>query len=455
MSFRSEYDYIKSAAQLERRKQAIKDEIATMEFLKKESSEDPLATATFNQSLSDLRKQLSRLEMQPAHPVVAKAIQQQAKPLYVFNASEIEKINQRYEEIPASLKEIMDAALLDKNTLGLIEQPVFIRRDDKIYSLKFLLDWLGDAEEKRHPEDDSKTFKRTDIIPCNTLIKAMQVLLQHLDGEDVKSHLTTLSPPQNVDRKRLTAEHIVLIEKVYASLEPHRQVLFDCICRDPETKIILDDPVFLPNGRVYERSTAQFYLDHYQGRCPGNENIIFAAEDIVPCCFVINVLDQLRLDAENLMKIKREQAALQKVPIANAELSSQRDIQIETLLILARKTQKKLDEKEDKTANEDMVKVLDAAVRSLMQLDVSILNEAKKTYPRFDVVKTWLAGSQSSESSWGHFYRGIAVKMGTVNHQLGKDVGDHVKAVETLLGNILRVDQRNPRAPVPVMPARF
>jgi len=59
--------------------------------------------------------------------------------------------------------------------------------------------------------------------------------------------------------------------------------------------VIMDDPVFLPDGYIYDRSTAIAILgDQKKARCPLNKEIEFTLADITTCYCVRAALDKLR-----------------------------------------------------------------------------------------------------------------------------------------------------------------
>lgn len=240
---------------------------------------------------------------QSDHPM--KPQQQYTLPLTIFSEDEKEIITKHYATLPPELKILLDEALEDTSiALDKMCNPVFLRREGQLYDLSTVTDMLHNKMEANYPLNPSQKFKKEDIIPCNTLIRAMQIVLNIIHGQGASA------PPVDANiqlgsqsaRKRIPAELITLIEGYYqVSLLPKHRVLFDAICRDPITNIIMDDPVYLPDGYAYDRSTASLLLESAklygedQAECPRNENILFKEEDVTNCFLVIKVLEQLKI----------------------------------------------------------------------------------------------------------------------------------------------------------------
>ena len=206
-------------------------------------------------------------------------------------------INDHYSKLPEELRSLMDATISDEViSFELTPNPVFICGEGKIYDAEKIIELLESKAEHLSPYT-RQPFSKSDVIPCNTLIKAMEHLLKVIQGEQLlptkEFKLSSLNKQTAESRTRISVELITFIEKHYQQMPDKHKVLFDLICRDPKTKQIMDDPVFLPDGYVYDRSTAVAYLG-IQGVCPLNSNLSFKKEDITPCYFVIAVLEQLK-----------------------------------------------------------------------------------------------------------------------------------------------------------------
>ncbi|MHB1948444.1 MAG: U-box domain-containing protein [Gammaproteobacteria bacterium] len=239
-----------------------------------------------------------------------------AKPVRIFTPAEMEKINKHYAALPDHLKRLMDAAMNEEISLELIAQPVFLRGDGHIYDKTATIDKLLEREdEPLYPHNQDKRFNKTTVIPCNTLILAMERLLDIINGKvkpftSPDSRLSSLLDAGA--KKRVAPELIALIEKFYAtSLIDRHKMLFDIICRDPMTNNIMSDPILLPDGYIYDRTTALTYLKYMNGECPKNSAIRFTEADITPCLFVISVLDQLK---QNILEAAKKAAAVPSAP---------------------------------------------------------------------------------------------------------------------------------------------
>lgn len=256
----------------------------------------------------------------------AQPVLNRAKAHRVFTAEELAKIRSHSNnqgKVAEHLQKLIDAALNDDAiSLDLINNPVFIRGDVRIYDHDVLKDFLHRAGgAARCPTDDKQRFRESDIIPCNTLIKAMEQLLNIIDNKPytppIKYSDILFANANNRSRANISPEIVNLIEMYYDKhLLDRQKALFDIICRDPVTGMIMDDPVYLPDGYVYDRSTVTFCkrlagANKSAYPCPGSDNqITFTDADVTPCYFVKNVLEQL---SKNVLAIRAmmQQAALQ------------------------------------------------------------------------------------------------------------------------------------------------
>jgi hypothetical protein len=243
--------------------------------------------------------------LQGSSPSEAK--QPHAKPLIDFTDTQIEKILTRYSELTGPLKDLMDAALGEDVivTLEINTRPVFIIGDGRIYDAAALKTLFGQGANKKTeatlPLNQGFRFKESDIIPCNSLIKALGHLLSIIDGEEIEAkslesrvnNFVIIHQNHTPARTRISADLIKLIEQFLKTLPPKHQLLFDEVCRDRVTRQIMDDPVILTDGFFYDRKTAEAALEA-GGICPSNENIIFTERDITPCITVGNVLNKLK-----------------------------------------------------------------------------------------------------------------------------------------------------------------
>lgn len=248
----------------------------------------------------------------------------EAKHTHTFTKADKEKIVAHCETLPPTLKNLAEAALSDDRfQLELAANPIFIKGDGEIYDAAVVEEqWLKREAKGIHPILH-KPFERKDIIPCRTLIRAVEILLEIIDGKEITAQpvgeilASCLKPAM---RKRVPAHVIALAENNYQSLENKHKRLFDIICRDPMTKEIMENPVLLPDGYVYDHSTAVAYLEYKNGECPMNPSISFTEKDITPCYFVIRVLDALvaMIDAK-VAAAKPDQAINRPEPSAPPE----------------------------------------------------------------------------------------------------------------------------------------
>lgn len=255
---------------------------------------------------------------------------------HVFSADEMLKIKHHYETLPEELKKLIDSALSDERiTLDYITNPAFIRGEGHIYDRSTILDILKGKDSAPCPYNPGRLFRQSDIIPCNTLIKAMRQLLNIIGGDEPvppsQRDDILFNNKSNDKRKLITPEQIALIEIYYEKfLLPRQKVLFDIICRDPFTGIIMDDPVLLPDGHVYDRTTIALVKRFSPGDnkypCPGNRNISFTDEDVTTCYFVASVLEQLKqnIEARRKMMAEAEARAMAEGASPNPEIKPKR-----------------------------------------------------------------------------------------------------------------------------------
>lgn len=236
-----------------------------------------------------------------------------------FTPDEIKLMNAHYRKIPDNLQKLMDAAMGEDITLELVTDPVFIRREGHVYDRNTAVEFLKDNAEAMCPHNQEIKYKATDIIPCNALIEAMGYLLSIANGaavpvQPMHNKLAITDASRSLKRSRIQPDVVALIERNYQMLPEKHKLLFNTICRDSVTNQIIDDPVLLPDGYIYDRSTAEVYLKLADGACPKNNAIVFKKEDITPCVTVCKVLDQLRDNILLAMKLAEAKANADKKP---------------------------------------------------------------------------------------------------------------------------------------------
>jgi hypothetical protein len=238
-----------------------------------------------------------------------------AQPLRSFTDQEMKKISEHHGKLEPNLQKLMDAAISDDQfTLEFIANPVFIPRDGHVYDKKVLEDFLAAKNGKANcPLNQEISFTATDITPCNTLIRATEQLLNIIETEGkiapVKDKPKYATLEQKAQRKRIPEILIPIIEKFYSQMEDKHKLLFDIVCRDPVSGQIMDDPVLLPDGHVYDRTIAMYLLKYERGECRLDPAISFTEKDITPCHFVVKVLFQLKENIETAIKLQQQNAA--------------------------------------------------------------------------------------------------------------------------------------------------
>lgn len=221
---------------------------------------------------------------------------------------EMLKVEAHFDKIPAHLKSLMEAVIGDNIILGLARDPVFIRGGGIVYDRSTVEGWLKGKESAPIPHNPGKLFTRADIISCNTIIEAMADLMKIINGKEAEmkaplalNKLSYTETSLSLKRVRIPLEMISAIEEAYNHFPDKHKVLFNKICRDPITNVIMDDPVFLPDGHIYDRSTVFAALNNRSSaRCPLNKDIQFTLADVTDCYCVRNALDELRKGFEML-----------------------------------------------------------------------------------------------------------------------------------------------------------
>lgn len=235
-----------------------------------------------------------------------------------FTDAEAKKMKDHNQDLPAHLQKLMDAALLEDISLELMSNPVFIRGEGRIYDEKTVASWLKDKREALCPQNQAIKFTKDDVIPCNSVIEAMEHLLaiienKKIEPQIIKNPLSILPDNKAAVHPRISEKVVMIIEQIYSKLPDKHKLLFNTLCRDPITKKIMDDPVLLPDGYLYDKGTAVAYLKA-KGRCPRNNDIPFAEKDITSCALVCQILDQLKENALEAAK-QNEKNSVQVVVV--------------------------------------------------------------------------------------------------------------------------------------------
>lgn len=261
---------------------------------------------------SQLVQQAPLEEKKRNHPASAspdQGIKQlQGVPLRIFNPEEIKAIDIHYASLPPHLKGLVDAVLEDNEIMfNKIRTPVFLRNEGEIYNLEVAQQLVGMSFPKRSRPDNVTS---RDIIPCRTIAEAMDLLLEIIE---LKNHGKEKDTPvipilrfeKDIElpkeKQRIPLHMMQVIDKIYDSLNNNHKWLFNKICRDPITNKIIQCPVLLPDGCVYDLTTAQHYLKEEKGVCPRDKTITFTQNDITPCYFIDRVITHLNESMEKFM----------------------------------------------------------------------------------------------------------------------------------------------------------
>jgi hypothetical protein len=171
--------------------------------------------------------------------------------------------------------------------------PVFIRGDGTVMDAD-----LADKMQELSITTPSTrvSFEAKEILPCNTIIYLMQELLNTLNGHLIPVENLVRDKSVQIKYTRLKADDIISLERYYECLPLTYKRLFNIVCRSPSGQI-LEDAVFLPNGLLYEKSEVLNWLAiaaQKKQACyiPGTL-IAISADDITPCRFSKNILEQI------------------------------------------------------------------------------------------------------------------------------------------------------------------
>lgn len=253
-------------------------------------------------STSAVMSKLSQLSI--AQPVVNLS-QACAQPLHIFTKEENDRINKHYESMRQDLKLLFDAALEDSSiSMDKIDNPVFLKNEGYVYDAASVDEMLGNKTAVNYPRNPSVQFTRKEVIPCNTLIKAklhmLNIMEDVISTADPVEMNTYMQPAYDNAQSNIPPEIIKIIETYYMKgIEAKHRVLFDAVCRDSCTNMIMQRPVFLPDGYVYDRSTVMqlldsaYFAEEESAMCP-MANITFKIEDITRCRLAEAVLEQLK-----------------------------------------------------------------------------------------------------------------------------------------------------------------
>jgi hypothetical protein len=408
-----------------------------------------------------------------------------AKPICSFTEAQKALMRRYIEEgedlDDAATKPLINATIYDEIELDYNFDPALIITEGQIsYTFQFLKDYY----KKSHPyvdRDDTSgmphpVFQKTpkldfpctkdDIIPCNTLLQAIQLLLAKAErwekGDKREPSVPELKQPA-VKRKYtvLTDQEVEILEIIYKCLPPSRQLMFNVIVRyDSE---IMNKAVILPDGFVYDASVAEKQLKLmtskgkfpavFEGGCPSNPAITFKVvrdergqdiySEIKPALYYDNVIKILQDNVAYFQKVVKVEGM--KV-LSDTELSDERDGAIFKLSKYLEKIEHTpVIKTDDAKENENLVaikanqiKVIQAAIHALQFLDVAefeaVTKECSKVPEQsYAAVKTKFNGINSGKGFFDKIYRAGAYLTGTIHGQIGVEMPTIVARVNALL----------------------
>lgn len=381
----------------------------------------------------------------------------------------------------AATKPLIEATIWDEIMMDYNFDPGLVITEGQINStFQFLNDYYkiphpyvdrNDTTDKPHP-----VFQKTptldlpstkdDVIPCNTLLRAIQLLLTKAErwkkGDKQEPVVPELKQPE-VKRTytSLTDEEVMTLEKIYKCLPPSRQLMFNVIVRDGNE--IMNRAVILPDGFVYDASVAEKQLKLvspkgkfpaiFEGCCPSNPSITFkVVRDEIGKDIYSEIKHALYYD-KVIKLLKSNAASFQRAVVVegmkqlnDTVLSEERDGAIFKLSKYLEKIEKTpvIDtgiEKENENLaviKANQIKVIEAAIHALQFVDVKKFHEVTKqcsSVPEqsYAAVMTKFNGINSGKGFFGKIYRAGAYLTGTIHGQIGVEMPTIVGRVNALL----------------------
>jgi len=223
---------------------------------------------------------------------------------------EIKQIKQHLADGDESVKRLFNAACLDVEAHDLIRTPMRFRpRNYQSGETCNLNTALSKCSAQRHLH----------LIPNNTLAIAYQHLLDAINNQPVvrrqyqiSNILRFLDRQSNSSPMFFQPADMAKLERYYQTLSPLQRQLFDDMCKDPITGKIFIDPVYLPDGKTYERSTAELLLQYSErgevAYIP-ETNITFTKDDIIGCNHTKKIMKTLKGMANNQQGVASEAKA--------------------------------------------------------------------------------------------------------------------------------------------------
>lgn len=408
-----------------------------------------------------------------------------AKPICSFTEAQkalMRKYIEEGEDVDdAATKPLINATIYDEMELDYNFDPALVITEGQIsYTFQFLNDYY----KQNHPYIDRNdtagtphpVFQKTpkldfpctkdDIIPCNTLLRALQLLLTKAErwekGDKKEPSVPELKQPAEKRKYTvLTEKEIEILEVIYKCLPPSRQLMFNVIVRDGSE--IMNKAVILPDGFVYDASVAEKQLKLitpkgkfpavFEGSCPTHPAITFKVvkderghdiySEIKPALYYDNVIKILQ---DNVAYFQRVVKVDGMKALSDPELSEDRDGAIFKLSKYLEKIEKTpFIETDDAKENENLVaiknnqiKVIQAAIHALQFVDLAkfqaVTKECSKVPEKsYAAVKTKFNGINSGKGFFGKIYRAGAYLTGTIHGQIGVEMPTIVARVNALL----------------------
>jgi len=240
-------------------------------------------------------------------------------------------------------RRILNAAIEDKMARAALRMPVRLP-DGRTYDLLTVIN----MSPRILPTDPTRRFDLTEMVPNNTLGKAILFLLESFKNPNYVPPQAYTPDRQDEVRRRaeaikkqqafpqdycLTDADVQDFNQYYLTLarrgelEKYKLGLFDIMCKDPITGVVFQDPVYLTeDGYTYERSTLLALLAEGKGiaNCPGASHIQFTAAHIKTCYSTRDVLHQIKLEIDSMKKKNQVEQELQQKQLQEQQPQEQK-----------------------------------------------------------------------------------------------------------------------------------
>jgi len=297
-----------------------------------------------------------------------------------------------------------------------------------------------------------------DVIPCNTLLRAIEILLDKAtkwkNKDNSEPDVPELKEPAEKRQYSLpgstglTRADVDTLETIYRYLPASRQLMFNCIVRDLRTGQIMHKAVQLTDGEVLDESDAIKLLKQisppgefpaiYEGQCPSDPRIKFKVvkdengvdlySEMKPALYYNKVVELLKAHAAAFKEhVNVEQQATLRDPNLQRERGLMQVSSASLLNVIAAKkmelqpeTTQGVINKKDETiykklcAQENVVR---AAINALNNANCTEFDTAVKANPDYRGAVTKFGGIQTGNSMASRIYLWGAQKTGTIKGQ--------------------------------------